>query len=137
MIEPSQMHIYILDGKAVTKLDDQYALYLPDEDELVITSPMGIVHFVEGMYMEETPEGFEGEVEVNAYVYPLRGDVVDYSQDIWNTVIDTVEELRDMFLGEFVNDASSAEAGNMYMDTKTQTMNVRIDGQWIPIQQDQ
>ena len=128
------MQIYILDGnRAVTRLADKYALYLPDEDELLLLAPYNIVYLVESMYEEETP--FEEEVEVNAYLYHLRGDMVDYSQDIWNSILDTVEELRDMFGGRYVEygPVDAADDGTMYMDHKTDTMKVRIDGQWLPI----
>ncbi len=123
------MQIYILDGTAVAKLADQYALYLTESDKILLMSPTNVVHYMEDM--EDMYEVHDGSIMVEpAYLYHLRGDFVDYTNDIWNSVLDTVDELRDMFVGLTV----APEDGSLYFDLNTQTMKGRVEGRWIPIQ---
>jgi len=94
-----------------------------------------IVHYMEEMHEDYEADhnvGYEPPIPMEpAYVYHIRNDNVEYSEDIWNSILDTVGDLRDMFAG--ISGVPTGE-GRIIIDSNTMRMKVRVNDKWVTVQ---
>lgn len=116
------------DNVYLHQLDAQYALFIPIIDELIIDTPISILH--KAAIIDEDHRNddlaYISQPPV-MYVYRVRAGIPSFHLDIWNNVQETMDILVDMFIGEKYCE------GDVYYDNVKMLRYVRIKNKWEPL----